>query len=74
MWAIFPLLKQSIIFSLFFFPSAIIEWNNLDPSLRNSKNVSVFKENILNFIRPSPNSHFNCPNPKGSKLQDLELV
>ena len=27
-----------------FFPSAIIKWNNLDPSLRNFKSVSVFKE------------------------------
>ena len=27
-----------------FFLSAIIEWNNIDPSLRNSKSVSVFKE------------------------------
>ena len=33
-----------------FFPSAIIEWNNLDPNLRNSKSISVFKEKILNFI------------------------
>ena len=33
-----------------FFPSAIIEWNNLEPNLRNSKSISVFKEKILNFI------------------------
>ena len=33
-----------------FFPSAIIESNNLDPNLRNSKSISVFKEKILNFI------------------------
>ena len=45
-------------FKNYFFPSAIIEWNNLDPSLRNSKSISVFKEKILNFIRPSPNSFF----------------
>ena len=41
-----------------FFPSAIIEWNNLDPNLRNSKSILVFKEKIFNFIRPSPNSFF----------------
>ena len=51
-----------------FFPSAIIEWNNLDPNLRNSKSISAFKEKILNFIRPSPNSFFDCHNPKGIKL------
>ena len=39
-----------------FFPSAIIEWNKIDPNLRNSKSISVFKEKILNFIRPFPNS------------------
>ena len=51
-----------------FFPSVIIEWNNLDLSLRNSKNISIFKGKILDFIRPSPNSFFDCHNPKGIKL------
>ena len=46
--ATFPLLRQSITFSKhLFFPSAIIEWNNLDPNLRNSKSISVFKEKYL---------------------------
>ena len=66
--AIFPLLRQSIIFSKNFFPSAIIEWNNLDPNLRNSKSISVFKEKMHNFIRPSPNSVFDIRNPKGIRL------
>ena len=48
-----------------FFPSTITEWNNLDPHLRKSKNFSVFKSNILKFIRPSPNSVYNCHNPRG---------
>ena len=52
-----PLIKtKHIFFKNSFFPSAIIEWNNLDPNLRNSKSISVFKEKILNFIRPFPNS------------------
>ena len=38
--------------------SAIIECNDLDPNLRNSKKTSVFKEKILNFIQNSPNSFF----------------
>ena len=63
--AIFPLLRQSI---NSFFPSAIIKWNNLDPNLRNSNSISVFKGKILNFIRPSPNSVFDICNPKGIKL------
>ena len=64
-----PLIKaKHNFFKNSFFPSAIIEWNNLDPNLRNSKSISVFKEKILNFIRPSPNSFFDCYNPKGIKL------
>ena len=63
--AIFPLLRQSI---NSFFPSAIIKWNNFDPNLRNSNSISVFKEKILNFIRPSPNSVFDTRNPKGIEL------
>ena len=39
-----------------FFPSTIIEWNNLDPNLRKSENFSLFKSNILKFILPSPGS------------------
>ena len=51
-----------------FFPSSIIEWNNLDPKLRNSENLSTFKNNVLKFIRPKPNSFFNCCNLKGIRL------
>ena len=51
-----------------FFPSSIIEWNNLDPNLRNSENFGIFKNNILKFIRPKPNSFFNCCNLKGMRL------
>ena len=37
-----------------FFPSAILEWNNLNPSRRNSANYNVLKTSILKFIRLSP--------------------
>ena len=48
-----------------FFPSTIIEWNDVNPHHRKSENFSVFNSNILNFIQPSPNSVYNCHNPKG---------
>ena len=48
-----------------FFPSTRIQWNNLDLHLRKSENLSIFKSNILKFIRPSPNSVYNCHNPRG---------
>ena len=48
-----------------FFPSTIIEWNNLEPRLRT---YGTFKNTILKFLRPSPNSVFKCHNPQGIKF------
>ena len=42
-----------------FFPSTVIEWNNLDLKLRNSDTFFAFKKSILKFIRPFSNSVFN---------------
>ena len=51
-----------------FFPSATIEWSILDHKIRK---LSVFKQNILKFIRPTPNTVFKRENHKDSKfLQD----
>ena len=47
-----------------FFPSTIIEWNNLDPTLRNLSFID-FKNSILKFIRLSPSNVFNCYYYKG---------
>ena len=51
-----------------FFPSTIIEWNNLHSSVRNSENLALFKKRILAFIRPSANNTFHCINPNDLKL------
>ena len=40
----------------------------LDPNLRNSDTYGTFKNAILKFIRPSPNSVFVCHNPHGIKF------
>ena len=54
-----PCFKMSHnLFKNSFFPSTIIEWNNLDSTLRNSKNFVDFKNNILKFIGPSPSNVF----------------
>ena len=50
-----------------FFPSTIIEWNKLDPEICTSASFDSFKESILKFIRPAPNSICQCHNPKGIK-------
>ena len=51
-----------------FFPSAIIEWNKLDPTIRKAESFSIFKSSILKFIRPTPRRCFNCYNHKGIRL------
>ena len=51
-----------------FFPSTIIEWNHLDPTLQNSKGFGDFKNSFLKVIRPSPSNVFNCDNDKGIRL------
>ena len=48
-----------------FFPSIISEWNKLDPAICNSESLSIFRKNIFHFIRPAPNSIYNCHNPTG---------
>ena len=55
-------------FKNLFFPSTIIEWSKLDPGLRKAEGLLLFKTNILKFIRPSPNSVYNCHDPKGLKF------
>ena len=45
-------------------PSTIIEWNKLDPAIRNSTSFNFFKGSRLKFIRPALNSFFLCRNNK----------
>ena len=51
-----------------FFSSSIIEWNKLDPQLKNSVSLGILKRNILQFVRPFRNNAYDCHNPKGIKL------
>ena len=41
---------------------------NLDLHIRKCKSISIFKSNILKFIRPKPNDIYYCHNPKGIRL------
>ena len=64
-----PLIKiKHNFFKNTFFPSAIIEWNKLDPTIRKAESFGIFKSSILKFIRPTPRSFFNCYNYKGITL------
>ena len=51
-----------------FFPSTIIEWNNLDSNIRNSESLAISKKRILAFIRPSTNVTFHWHGPDDLKL------
>ena len=51
-----------------FFPYTIKEWNDLSPEIRKSVSYEVFKNSLLKFIRPSPNSLFNVSDSLGIKL------
>ena len=51
-----------------FFPSAVIEWKNLDHNIQNAGSFSAFKSNILKFVRPTPNNVFNCENQRAVTL------
>ena len=51
-----------------FFPSTIIELNNLEYYLRNAPSFSGFKQNILKFVRLGPEKVYNVHNPSGLKL------
>ena len=62
----YPCSKQNNFFKTFF-PSSVTEWNSLGHNIRNLGSFSVFKNNILKFIRPTPNSVFNCENYGGIK-------
>ena len=46
------------------FPSTIKEWNTLDPQIRKSKYISIFKSN-------KPNNVYYCQNPKGISTSNL---
>ena len=59
MLKIYPFSKQNIIFpKILFFPQ-LLSTVRLDHNIRKVGSVSVFKNNILKFIRPTPNSVFN---------------
>ena len=41
-----------------YFPSINIEWNKLDPTIRNAESFGIFKSNIRKFIRSTPFDFF----------------
>ena len=48
-----------------FFPDSLLEWSKLDPEIRQSPSINVFKSRLLSLIRPSSNSIFGIYDPQG---------
>ena len=40
-----------------FFPDSLVEWSKLDPEIRQSPSINVFKSRLLSLIRP-PSTYF----------------
>ena len=55
-----------------FFPSTIKSWNKLDVSIRNSKSKNIFKNRLLNQIRPKKKSYFGIRN--NDKIRNLTML
>ena len=51
-----------------FFPFAVIESNKLDLNIHNSESLSIFNKILLNVIRPSGSTVWNCHNAQGVKV------
>ena len=57
-----------------FYLNSLLEWNRLDPEIRESPSLSIFKKNLLFKIRPVHNSVYGIYNPKGiSYLAQLRV-
>ena len=54
-----PMCCRAEYFANSFFPYTIKEWKNLSQEIRKSISCEAFKNSLLKFIRPSPNSLFN---------------
>ena len=58
---------QNKFFKCYFFLSAIIDRNNLDPTPRAKNSFSTFKRRFLNSY-DHPKTLYNCHNPKSIKF------
>ena len=50
-----------------FLPSSIRAWNELSNNITDATSYEIFKNALLKFIRPNPNSIYGIHDPKGLK-------
>ena len=51
-----------------FYPNCLSEWDKLDPDIRLSTSVSVFKKKLLSLIRPACKPVFGIFDPRGLSI------
>ena len=51
-----------------FFPSCIFNWNQLNPDIKNSSSLKIFKRALLKFIRPKAANVYKIYHLRGLKL------
>ena len=51
-----------------FFPYCVSKWNELDPDLIKLSSLAAFKNALLSFVRPTPNSIYGTHNSSGIAL------
>ena len=56
-----------------FFPSAISDWNNLDQETKNAKSKNIFKNKLLNKIRPKKQPFYGLSNNRIRLLTMLRV-
>ena len=59
---------RTVNFANSYFPRTIKEWNNSNLKILKSVSFQIFKNSLLKFIRPAPNSLFNVSQSLGIKL------
>ena len=50
------------------FPFCINEWNHLDPEIRNSPSLAIFKFRLIRLIRPDRNEIYGVFEPNGLRF------
>ena len=60
-------------YKLSFLPSTTLDWNNLDAETKKAKSKNIFKNKLLNKIRPKKASYFGLNNEKIKYLTMLRL-
>ena len=59
---------RTVSFQNYFFPHSVNQWNQLNPEIRNSTSLHIFRKGLFRLIKPLENSIYNIHDPLGIKL------